>query len=61
MCELQGSDSLASWQANLFFEPSNFEVGISSDSLYLVSTYSLIGKSCIYNYGEDELNQLQLI
>lgn len=23
---MQGSDSLASWQANLFFEPTKFEV-----------------------------------
>lgn len=28
--ELQGSDSLASWQANLFFEPTKFEVTIFS-------------------------------
>lgn len=25
---LQGSDSLASWKANLFFEPAKFEVKI---------------------------------
>jgi len=25
---LQGSDSLASWKANLFFEPTKFEVKI---------------------------------
>jgi hypothetical protein len=25
---LQGSDSLASWQANLLFEPTKFEVSI---------------------------------
>jgi hypothetical protein len=25
---LQGSDSLASWQANLLFEPAKFEVSI---------------------------------
>lgn len=30
LCELQGSDSLASWQANLFFEPTKFEVTFSS-------------------------------
>lgn len=27
---LQGSDSLASWQANLFFDPTKFEVCVNA-------------------------------
>lgn len=27
---LQGSDSLASWQANLFFDPTQFEVCVNA-------------------------------
>lgn len=32
---LQGSDSLASWQANLFFEPTKFEVSYNLSELNL--------------------------
>ncbi|MCI05089.1 alpha/beta-hydrolases superfamily protein, partial [Trifolium medium] len=43
---IQGSDSLSSWQANLFFEPTKFEVRTKNNSLLLkwISLHSLCCK-----------------
>ncbi|KAJ9539500.1 hypothetical protein OSB04_032233 [Centaurea solstitialis] len=53
---IQGSDSVASWQANLFFEPTKFEV-VKPSALRPVVTF---GSPFVFCNGQKILDQLGL-